>query len=335
METKTFIDNFSKLTYNEQSELLNSLKNTLSASKPIAAHRKTRDKQCQYCGSFKVYKHGKTSIDAQRFRCFKCGTCFNMLTGTSINFVKKKDLLDRFIGLMLESKSIRYTAKELNIDPRTAFDWRHKVLSSFNDLFQKKFGKEVEIDPLLFRLNQKGRRKGLVKTAKTKKGRVKDKACVLFMMDRNKTFDFKVVKIGKKLKQAELNASINKDKLVKTETIYSDSEQTIVKFFEKMNVEHKTFVVNKGSYGKGKVHVNTLNNTKSRIDGWITYNFNAVATKYLRNYLNWFVVLEIMKRQRNKSNKFWDYIMKDGKAQNAYKSIEMEYQKLLKTAKLV
>jgi transposase-like protein len=327
METNKFIQQFASLSYDAQQDLLHKLKNTLSESKPILSHRKISS-ECIYCKSVKVYKHGKYSSGAIKYRCQECKKCFNALTGTSIHYIKKKELWDRFIGLMIDSKSIRHIAAELELSTKTVFEWRHKVLSSFEKIFIKEFNGEVEIDPIYFRFNQKGRKSNLIDTGRKFRGISKQQATVLLTMDRNKVYDFQLVKFGK-LYEKDLEKVIDKSKFNKVKVVYSDSERCIINYFQGLQINHKTFVAKEG-HGKGKLHVNTLNNTKARLSGWIDYHFNSVSTKYLKNYLNWFAVLEILKKKRNKTGKVWDYILYDGKTYERNKDIENNYQDFLK-----
>lgn len=327
MKTTDIIKQFSTLSYSEQQELLNKLKNTLSESKPILEHRKISS-ECIYCKSIKVYKHGKYPSGAVKYRCQECKKCYNILTGTSIHYIKKKDLWDRFIGLMIDSKSIRHIASELELSTKTVFEWRHKVLSSFEKIFVKDFSGSVELDPLYFRFNQKGRKTNIIDTGRKFRGISNQKATVLLTMDRNKIYDFQLVKFGK-LSERDLNRVVDIEKFKKVDVIYSDSEKSIINYFSKLKMNHKTFVAKEG-HGKGKLHVNTLNNTKLRLSGWMDYHFNSVSTKYLKNYLNWFVVLEILKKKHNKTNKVWDYILLDGQSYNRNKQIEGTYQEFIK-----
>jgi len=155
MKTTNIIKQFNKLTYVQQTELLQKLKFTLSESRPILNHVKSI-KECPYCNSGKVYKHGTYKNGGTRFRCQDCKKSYNELTGTSIHCIKKKELWDRFIELMLDSKSIRYISNELGLSTKTVFEWRHKVLSSFDNLYKKEFKGIVETDSVFFRFSQKG-----------------------------------------------------------------------------------------------------------------------------------------------------------------------------------
>lgn len=160
--TTKIANQFSQLSYQDQRNLLEALKLKLSESKPILEHKKEVT-NCVHCGSENFYKHGAYKNGGRRFHCQDCKKSFNELTGTSIHAIKKKELWDRFIELTLESRSIRYVANELNLNVKTVFDWRHKLLCSFDKIFTKKFENIVEIDDVHFNFNQKGRRKNFVK----------------------------------------------------------------------------------------------------------------------------------------------------------------------------
>lgn len=331
MKSINIIRDFGKLSYEEQKQLLGQLKHTLSSSKPILSHRKIR-KECinPDCKSVKIYKHGHYSNGSSRYRCQDCKKCFNELTGTSIHCVKKKELWDRFIELMLESKSVRHISKELEISPTTVFEWRHKVLCSFNDLYKKKFKKVVETDDVYFPLNQKGRKKNFIPKQKKKQGTSDQKVSVLFTMDRFKTYDVKLVKVGK-MDIKNLDRVLDRSRFVKDNIICSDSDKSLMNLFSELNLEHKTFKTGLKQYSSGKgYHVNNLNNLVGRLKEWIGYNFHTVSTKYLINYLNWFVMMEVLKGKRDKTGKMWDYTLMDNKTFKRSKVVEETYQNFLK-----
>lgn len=329
MKINSIINGFKGLSYFQQRELLEQFKLALSESKPILEHKKL-DKQCIYCSSIKVYKHGIYKNGGSRFRCQDCKKSYNELTGTSIHCIKKKELWDRFIELMLDSKSIRYISKELKLNVKTVFDWRHKVLASFENIYKKKFENIVEIDDVYFSFNQKGRKNNFIKTEKIKRQGPRENAVsVLFTMDRNKTYDVKLVKFGK-LDIASLNKVVDKSRFSKN-IVCSDSNWSLVNMFEEMNLVHKTFKTGLKQYSvDGIYHVNNLNNFIGRTRQWISYNFHSVSTKYLSHYLNWFVMLQILKDKGEKNNKFWDYLLLDNRAFERNKNKETNYSEFLK-----
>jgi hypothetical protein len=65
-------------------------------------------------------------------------------------------------------------------------------------------------------------------------------------------------------------------------------------------ITHKKFNASKGQCIFDKVyHVQNVNNLDMRLRKFMD-SFNGVATKYLQNYLNWFLVLEKMKSSTSK-----------------------------------
>lgn len=323
MKKSTIIKGFSGLTYLEQRELLEKLKLQLSDSKPIIEH-KPQIKNCVHCSSDKIYKHGVYKNGGRRYHCQSCKKSFNELTGTSIHCIKKKELWDRFIELMLESKSIRYISKDLGINMKTVFDWRHKLLTAFDTVFKKKFKDVVETDEVFFKFNQKGLTKNKIR--KKRKGH---NVSVLFTMDRHKTYDIKLVKVGN-LDRKSLDMVIDKSRFDKDNVICSDSGKIFLGLFEEMKLAHKTFKTSHKVFSAGGAyHVNNLNNLIGRTRVWIRYNFHSVSTKYLNNYMNWFVMLQILKHKEGRNNKFWDYALMDSKAFERNKTVEDNYTKML------
>ncbi len=56
--------------------------------------------------------------------------------------------------------------------------------------------------------------------------------------------------------------------------------------------------------------------------------FYGVATKYLSQYLNWFVFLQKIKKSSEPIKEFAKIIMANIKTINQYRNIEREYEKL-------
>ncbi len=63
-----------------------------------------------------------------------------------------------YLRYMEQDMSIKQIAKEIGSSIQTSFDWRHKVLSSLNQLVPSQLSSEVECDELELALNNKGSR---------------------------------------------------------------------------------------------------------------------------------------------------------------------------------
>lgn len=79
-----------------------------------------------------------------------------------------------------------------------------------------------------------------------------------------------------------------------------DSHRSYSAFAKSQEVEHRKFNASKGQKVVNKIyHVQNVNNMDSRLRKFMN-PFNGVATKYLQNYLNWFLVLEKIKNSTNR-----------------------------------
>ncbi len=123
----------------------------------------------------------------------------------------KKDKIDQYLELMLGENSLDKIHKSLKINKKTAFDWRHKILSSLSETDKGDFTGITESDETFFVYSQKGRK---VKERKPKKrGRVSarkplDKAVgkrdiiVIVTQDRKKELELTVAGKGRLTKHA-------------------------------------------------------------------------------------------------------------------------------------
>ena len=91
-----------------------------------------------------------------------------------------------------------------------------------------------------------------------------------------------------------------KGKLDKADVLCSDSHRSHGAFAKANTITHKRFIASKGQRAVDKVyHVQNVNNMDMRLRKFME-SFNGVATKYLQNYLNWFLVLEKIKDSTSK-----------------------------------
>ena len=108
--------------------------NTIESQSQVLHNRFTalinKQEKCPHCGGYKYYRYGKFK-DSQRFKCKSCGKTFCEHTGTWLQGIHKKELVEDYLTLMVEHTSLDKTIKKLKINKKTAFDWRHKILSSF------------------------------------------------------------------------------------------------------------------------------------------------------------------------------------------------------------
>jgi transposase-like protein len=110
---------------------------------------------CPYCGSFKYTKFG-TDKGSKRYRCKECKRTFTEYTGTWVSKLHKKELTGEYLKLMSQEKSLDKIKVELGINKKTAFDWRHKILSGIENSEKGSFQGITESDDTFFLLSEKG-----------------------------------------------------------------------------------------------------------------------------------------------------------------------------------
>ena len=265
-----------------------------------------KQKCCPHCKSLSIVANGKNK-GVQRYRCKECGKNFSQNTGTSLANLKKPHLLNQYLKHMFEGESIKKCAKLTGVCIQTSFDWRHKILASMQSLSPKKFEGISESDDIFFNYSEKGSRKLARKPRKRgndgiKQGISEDKVAVILTCDRNKHKDFKVVKRGR-IRKIDIQNALS-GKLDESATLCTDSHRSYTAFAKTEGIKHEKLNARKKQYVKNKIyHVQNANQTARALKDWMN-RFNGVATKYLQNYLSWFMVLEQIKSRTDKAKEF-------------------------------
>ena len=109
---------------------------------------------CPHCGHEKYVRFGKDK-GAQRYKCGSCRRSFTEYTWMA--GLHKKVKVDDYLALMMEEKSLDKIKDALKINKKTAFDWRHKILSSLADSDGDDFTGITESDETFFLKSEKGR----------------------------------------------------------------------------------------------------------------------------------------------------------------------------------
>ena len=290
---------------------------------------------CPHCGHKKYVKFG---IDkgSQRYKCKSCNRSFTEYTGTWMAGLQRKDKVDDYLALMYQEKSLDKIKEALSINKKTAFDWRHKILSALQDTDKDDFTGITESDETFFLDSKKGqsvtdrasRKRG--GTSKTK-GISNDQVAVIVTQDRTSTLDLRVVTMGRLKKmdiEKAIGSRINKDQTI----LCSDAHVSYKGFAIDNNLEHHTLKGIIKQRVKDKIyHIQHVNSTHNRVKKWIDNTFWGVSTKYLQQYLNWYRIKEKLKHRNDKLNAFINKVAEDISAQHKYLTIEDGYQKLLST----
>ncbi|HOJ24714.1 MAG TPA: IS1595 family transposase [Bacteroidales bacterium] len=241
---------------------------------------------CPDCNSSHVIKNGLQS-GVQNYRCKTCGRQFRVTTGTFMYGVHEKAKMLEYIKCMSAGMSLRESARIAHISLTTSFFWRHRILcalQSFED--NVNFFGVVELEELLMNYSEKGKKKREKKELKKLKKKKPTKVAVLAATDRSGNILFK--KLEDKRVQAEHISDFLKSRISDNSVICGSNK----KAFKTVNAEHIKHkeITNKNKMKQGIYSVSTIHKKITDFVGWIYYKFRGVATKYLTNYIMWFVV---------------------------------------------
>ena len=267
-------------------------------------HRLIEDPECPHCHSSIINRFGKKG-DMQRYRCKNCMKTFTATTNTPLARLRFKEKWVNYIEGMLESKVLRQSARENDINLKTAFRWRHRFLQLPAELKAKLLEGIVETDETFFAYSEKGN-KHLNRRARKrgkqtgKQGRSKeDWVPVLTARDRGRhTFEAILDSTSIKGISEQLGGKIEKDSI-----LCSDGYKSYIQFAQNNDLVHKRLNLSAGIRVIDKVfHIQNVNAYHSRLKQWIA-KFHGVATKYLDHYLGWFRLMDTSENL-NKNNLF-------------------------------
>ncbi len=325
----------SGLNKEERAALYSLLRSEFQSTPQLTAVKAELNKEqitsCPHCKSNEIYGHG-TYKGRKRYKCKTCAKTFNDFTGTAVSGIKKTEKFHEYLEMVVESVTIRKAASKLGVNVKTIFDWRHKLLSSLPKVSGQAFSGIVECDDKLLNINDKGN-KNLDRESykrpsdrKTKRGVSNDKVSVMVASDRKGSITMQVAKIGR-IDTKSIEKTIGG--LVSNENILcSDAHPSIISWAKGKKLEHHTFVASRQHVKSKCYHVQHVNSIDNRYERWVK-DFYGVATKYLENYLNWFVFLEKLKKSVTPINDLAEVIVANISAINNYQSVEKKYEELI------
>jgi len=242
---------------------------------------------CPRCHCEYVTKAGK-SDGRQVYKCKKCGYRFRETAKSLVYYSHKYYLLMDYIKCMLEGKSLRACAKEVGISLPTSFKWRHKILAAIQGLERGiNFSGITETDELLMEYSEKGRKFKTLEEKEQAMKTVHPNVAVLVMSDREGNLLFKHTgenKVQNSQIKEELKRRVSENNLI----CFKPNEE----FQEavKESPSKKVLVMHKTTKGLSIYSVNVAEKKITNFLVWMM-RFRGVATKYLQNYLMWFVIM--------------------------------------------
>ena len=241
---------------------------------------------CPDCNSSHVIKNGLQN-GVQNYMCKTCGRQFRVTTGTFMYGVHEKDKMLEYSKCMSAGMSLRECARIVHISLTTSFFWRHRILcalQSFED--NVNFFGVVELEELLMNYSEKGKKKRDKKELKKLKKKKPTKVAVLAATDRSGNILFKKLEV--KRVQAEHVSDFLKSR-ISDNSVICGSNKKAFKTVNADHIKHKE-ITNKNKMKQGIYSVSTVHKKITNFVSWIYYKFRGVATKYLTNYIMWFVV---------------------------------------------
>jgi len=289
---------------------------------------------CPHCGGRHYIRFGQMR-GSQRFKCKDCGRTFTEYTGTWLDGIHKKSLAEPYLSLMIEHYSLDKIRKQLNINKKTAFDWRHKILSSYEQDNGSEFEGVVESDETFFEQSEKGNRHLQRKARKRgSEGKTRgigtNKAAVIVSADRNKSLKMTLSTMGR-ITKSDIAQSFEKP--LPQETIICTDGLVSYKGYAKDNkLKHIVLRADlKQFVKKGIYHIQHINELHNRLKKWIDNTFWGVSTKYLQNYLNWFYMREKLKNESITIEKMALASLRNTHAIKQYRYNNFAYNMLLTT----
>ena len=122
----------------------------------------------------------------------------------------------------------------------------------------------------------------------------------------------------------ELRHRIRK-KPVNRDTLVTDSQKAYNGIAKEKNLIHKVIPTGEHATTDG-FNIQKINSLHSRLDKWMT-QFNGVSSKYLQNYMNYFVILEKSKNIRERFLEIWKWILVNKNAFIPYRYIYQQFQR--------
>lgn len=324
-----------QLSPTERTELLSEIESEQDTHLKVLAKRREHLNNklgcCPHCGNNKYRKHG-IDKSSQRYKCKSCAKTFTEYTGTWIARLHKKDLVGDYIKLMEQELSLDKIKVLLGINKKTAFDWRHKILSGLQQVDKGSFEGITESDDTFFRFSEKGSRNLDRKPRKrgkadSKRGISDQLVAVIVTADRGNQTDLTVVRRGR-IKKADIVQAIG-DRISQQTILCSDSHVSYKGFAIDNKLEHHALRSDlKQRVSNGIYHIQHVNAIDSRLKRWIRGRFVGVSTKYLQKYLNWFRTKELLKRSTHFISEFTDKSLQDITAINHYNAIQSNFEEL-------
>ena len=273
------------LSTSDQARLVWELLGQSDADYLLFRRQQLYDKQatCPWCNGKHYFKWG-VDKGSQRFKCKDCRRTFTEYTGTWLDGLHKKSQVVDYIELMIAGKSLDKISDRLQINKKTAFDWRHKILSSLEQDQGNEMSGIVESDETFFEASEKGNRNlsrdGRKRGASTshsgagKRGVSDSKVAVIATTDRQGRMNLCVAAMGRICKE-DIARSIGQPLPADT-VLCTDGHVSYKGFAGDHRLNHVTLRADLKQHVKhGVYHIQNVNSIHHRVKNGLTTVFGA------------------------------------------------------------
>lgn len=334
-----FSKDFQKTDPEIKNDIVDAIYNKIIYDNPLEDICKKVDqkqtKTCPKCKNSHYYLNGKRK-GIQSYRCKKCGRYFNEFSGSTIAYIKKKDLIRMYIFQMLNGRSILECSKIIKVSIQTSFDWRHKILAGLKDHIPNNYNGIVEMETYKINFSRKGQGSKAKKIGQ--KGKILDPSSdkkadsienpigylpvsLVAVCDRNENFELKVIKQGE-LNNEDLKEHYN-NKLKKVKKLCVDSNILLKQYAGKKKISY--YFKDKGKKVKGcnkYYHTNNIQIKYIQLETFME-RFFGVSSSYLQNYLYWYIIMYQVLNNIDKSSAFIEKSLSAIQGKEFYKKCKM------------
>ena len=269
---------------------------------------------CPFCCSNQIVKNGKTKNKIQTYKCKDCQKRFNDLTGTLFAHSKlNMQQIELYFQCLNNNSTLRDIAEILNINLKTAFLYRHKILDILTNINAKTtLHGQIEADEYYTSINLKGTRKDMPRASKprkshggSKRGISNHQVCVASAVDEKDNIYLSIVGTGP-ITTEEVKTAF-KRRIESSAILITDCKSSYEKFAKSQKIKLEQIksgtYVNSNGYSLGNI-----NSLHSNLEQFLS-KFRGVSTKHLNGYLSWFAFSKLLKYTSElleRSKKFMD-----------------------------
>jgi len=273
---------------------------------------------CPFCNSSNFSHNGSSVSCKPRFKCKKCKKTFSETTGTPIHAIKKqKEFFVFFKHMSSGYQTLHNMAENTGIAVSTAFEWRHKILSAFNEPIHKYEG-ITDFNTDEFSFSRKG-----IRNEKSKTKENSAKSNVLAIADYSNHSQLTLLSVGN-LSSIDFPENLV-EKIKNGAIVLAPFKIPLVKF---SNSKKLGFTLFRPDNKYNKFDVRNADKLHEGINNYIRKKMKGVSTKYFQSYLEWVDKIIGLKKT---SVDYWNSLLKNNLAWGRYVNREVIFCNFIKS----